>query len=158
MPKRNRSTRWRKREELRPTFHNLAEDDEEEQASAGLNLFGPTKRRMSSVDVHGSGSERNAEEQVCRISTEETERSKNGERFKGLEGEHIKNYEQQVMSVRTPEGFVRKSTWQVADVRRAGNDVFIGKNEACIMNRRKVKSVLGKEGNVYVLDLHVKVP
>ena len=49
--------------------------------------------------------------------------------------------------VRTPEGFVRKSTWQVADVRRplvsashiiqAGNDLFIGKGEACIMNRKK---------------------
>ena len=40
---------------------------------------------------------------------------------KGLEdqGEHIKNYGQQVMSVRTSEGFVRKSTWHVADVRRS---------------------------------------
>ena len=38
-----------------------------------------------------------------------------------------------------PEGFVRKTTWQVADVRRplvsashiiqAGNDLFIGKDE-----------------------------
>ena len=40
---------------------------------------------------------------------------------KGLKdqgGESIKNYGQEVMSVRTPEGFVRKSAWQVADVRR----------------------------------------
>ena len=54
------------------------------------------------------------------------------------EEEHVKNYGQQVMSVRTPEGFVRKSAWQVADVRRplvsasviiqAGNDLFIGKD------------------------------
>ena len=73
------------------------------------------------------------------------------------------------MSVRTPEGFVRKSTWQVADVRRplvsashiiqAGNDLFIGKDEAYIMNRKKEeKSMLRKEGNVYVLDLFVRVP
>ena len=58
------------------------------------------------------------------------------------------------MSVRTPEGFVRKSKWQVADVRRplvsashitqARNDLFIGKDEVCIMNRRKKKSVLRK--------------
>ena len=51
------------------------------------------------------------------------------------------------MSVRTPEGHVRKSTWQVVDVRRpfvsaahiiqAGNDLFIGKDEAYIMNRRR---------------------
>ena len=51
------------------------------------------------------------------------------------------------MSVRTPEGFANKSTWQVVDVRRplvsashiiqAGNDLFIGKDEAYIMNRKK---------------------
>ena len=36
--------------------------------------------------------------------------------------------------------------------------LFIGKAEAYIMNRkRKEKSVLRKEGNVYVLDLFVKV-
>ena len=71
------------------------------------------------------------------------------------------------MSVRTPEGFVRKSTWQVADVRRplvvshiiqAGNDLFIGKDEVYIMNRKKKeKSMLRKEANVYVLDLFVRV-
>ena len=57
--------------------------------------------------------------------------------YKGPEGQHIKNYGQPIMSVRTPEGFVRKSTWQVADVRRplvsashiiqAGDDLFTGK-------------------------------
>ena len=62
------------------------------------------------------------------------------EGFKGPGGEHIENYGQQVMSVRTLEEFVRKSTWQVADVRRplvsashiihARNDLFIGKDEA----------------------------
>ena len=41
----------------------------------------------------------------------------------------------------------------------AGNDLFIGKNEAYIMNRKKKeKSVLRKDGNVWVLDLFVKVP
>ena len=74
----------------------------------------------------------------------QTDRYKNGKRFKGPEGE---NNGQQVMSIRAPEGFVRKSTWQVADVRRplvsashiiqAGNDLFIGKDEAYIMNRKK---------------------
>ena len=74
------------------------------------------------------------------------------------------------MTVRTPEGLVRKSTWQVADVRRplvsashiiqAGNDLLIGKNEAYIMNTKKKQeqSVLRKEGNVYVLDLFERVP
>ena len=73
------------------------------------------------------------------------------------------------MSVRTPEGFVRKSTWQVADVRRplvsashivqAGSDLFIGKDEAYIINRKKKgKSILRRKGNVHVLDLFVRVP
>ena len=63
------------------------------------------------------------------------------------------------MSVRTPEGFARKNTWQVADVRRpqvsashiiqAGNDLFMGKDEAYIMNRKKKeKSMLRKEGGM----------
>ena len=54
---------------------------------------------------------------------------------------------------------MRKSTWQVADVRRhlvsashiiqARNDLFIGKDDAYIMKRRKKeKSLLRKEGNV----------
>ena len=70
------------------------------------------------------------------------------------------------MSVRTLEGFVRKSTWQVADVRRplvsashiiqAVNDLFIDKDEAYIMSRKKKeKSMLRKELHVYVLDLFV---
>ena len=47
------------------------------------------------------------------ISTEETERSKNGY---GVQ--RTRRRAQQVLSVRTLEGFVRKCTWQVADVRR----------------------------------------
>ena len=73
------------------------------------------------------------------------------------------------MSIRTLEGFVRKGTWQVADVRRSlvsashviqgGSGLFIGKNEGYIMNRKKMeKSVLRKGGNVYSLDSFVKVP
>ena len=59
------------------------------------------------------------------------------------------------MSVRTPEGFVRKRARQVADVRwplvsasritQAGNDLFIGKDEACIMNRKKRETQKGRE-------------
>ena len=42
---------------------------------------------------------------------------------------------------------------------QAGNDLFIGKDEAYIMNRKKKeKSMHRKEGNVYVLDLFVRVP
>ena len=45
------------------------------------------------------------------IYTEETERSKNRKWFKGQGGECMKNYGQQIMSVRTSEGFVRKRHW-----------------------------------------------
>ena len=73
------------------------------------------------------------------------------------------------MSVRTPEGLVHKSTCQVTDVRtplvsashiiQAGNDLFIGKDESYIMSRKKEeKSMLRREGDVYVLDLFVRVP
>ena len=139
----------------RPAFHHLAEDDKDEQVSGGLKSSGPTKRWRRLEESHrssrlGSGGEREADEHVPR-------------RFKGPGGrENIKNYGQQVMSVRTPDGFVRKITWQVADVRRplvsashiiqAGNDLFIGKDEAFIMNRKKQeKSMLRKKGNVTCL-------
>ena len=102
------------------------------------------------------------------IGIRQTERSKDGKGFKGPGGENIKNNGQQDMSVRTPEGSVRKSTWQVTDVRRplvsashiiqAGNGLLVGKDEAYVMNRKKKeKSMLRKEGNVYVLDLFVRV-
>ena len=87
---------------------------------------------------------------------EETERFKNGKRFKGPGGEHVENYGQQVMSVRTPPaGCVRQRPLVPAShIIQAGSDLFIGKNEAYIMNRKKKeKSALRKEGNVYVFGL-----
>ena len=51
---------------------------------------------------------------------------------------------------------MRKSTWQVADVTRplvsashiiqAGNDLFIGNDEAYIMNRKKIGAVSAQKG------------
>ena len=128
----------------------------------GTEPLGLTKRRRNSVDVEGHrGVDSGAAEKLMprsmfpEIGIIQTERSKNGKGFKGPGGEHIKNNGQQIMSVRTSEGFVRKSTWQVADVRRplvsashtihAENDLFIGKDEAYIMNREwKEKSMLRK--------------
>ena len=47
----------------------------------------------------------------------------------------------------------------VSHIIQPGNDLFIGKDEAYLMNRKKKeKSVLREEGNVHVLDLFVKVP
>ena len=156
---------------LRPTFHFFAEDDEEEQASGGLNHLVPrnaggaqrTWKKVTVVVDVGAAENVMPKNMFPEISTEETERFKNGKGFKGAGGEHINNCVQQVMSVRTLVGSVRKSTWQVADVRRplvsASHIIQAGKNEAYIMNRKMKKtSVLMKEGNVYVLELFVKVP
>ena len=150
----------------RPAFYCLAEVDEDEQVSGGLNHLVPrnaggapwTWKNVTVVVDSGAAENVMPRSRFPEISTEGTERSKNGKGFKGPGGEQNKNYGQQVKSVRTPEGSVRKSTWQVADVRRplvsashviqAGNDLFIGKDEAYIMNRKKKeKSVFRKEGN-----------
>ena len=86
---------------------------------SGAEPFGATKRSRSPgvwktitvvVDL-GAAENVMPKSMFPEISAEETERSKNGKGFKGPGGEPIKNYGQQVMSFRTPEGFVRKSMW-----------------------------------------------
>ena len=156
----------------------MAEDDDDTYKAESLNYVAARRdsgrpqwawRKVTVAVDSGAAENVMPRSMFPEISIEETERSMNGKGFKGPGGEPIKNHGCQVMSVRTPEGFVRKSTWQVADVRKplvsvshiiqAGNDVFIGKDEAYIFNRRKKeKTVLRKENNVYVLDLFVKVP
>ena len=159
-PRRNRITRWSRRVDPRPAFHYLAEDDECEQTSRGLNHLVSRNARGAQwiwkkvTVVVDSGAAENV-----------MPRSMFPDRASGKQ----KGPRMERDSVSTPEGFVRKSTWQVADVRRplvsashivqAGNDLFIGKDEAYILNRKKKeKSMFGKEGNVYVLDLFVMVP
>ena len=114
------------------------------------------------VTVVGSGAAENVmpRSMFPEMSTEETERSKSGEGFEGPGGEHIKNYGQQVVSVRTRDGFVRKSTWQVADVRRPWCQPPTSSKPGmtCSVGRKREKSMLRKEVNVHVLDMFVKVP
>ena len=144
-PKKGRVTRWGRRSDSRAAVHSLAEEDEEgEQASGGLNHLVPRNAggaqwtwKVTVVVDSGAAENVMPRSMFPDIGIRQTKRSKNGKGFKGPGGEKIKNYGQQVMSVRTPEGFVRKSTWQVADVRRplvsashiiqAGNDLFIGR-------------------------------
>ena len=92
----------------RPAFHYPAEDDEDEQASGGLNHLvsrnaGGAQRTWKKVTaVVDSGAAENVmlRSMFSEIFTAETERSKNGNGFEGPGGEHITNYGQQVMSVR----------------------------------------------------------
>ena len=99
-PKTGRVTRWERRIDPRPAFHYLAEDDEDEQASRGLNHLVPRnaagtpwtwKKVIVVVDS------REAEIVMLRsmqheIGIRQTERSKSGKRFKGPGGENIKNH------------------------------------------------------------------
>ena len=139
-PRRNRVTRWGKRVDPRPALHNLAEDDEGEQASGGLNHLvsrNPggarwTWKKVTVVVDPGAAENVMPRSMFPETGIRQTKRPKSGKGFKGQGRDNIKNYGQQIMSVRTPEGFVRKSTWQVADTRRplvsashiikAGND------------------------------------
>ena len=129
-PRRNRITRWIMRMDPRPAFHYLAEDDEEEQVSGGLghlvlrNAGGGqwTWKKVHRCGRLGGGGGRDAEKHVSRnthrrnIEVQEWKRLV--EKGSKDQGERIKKCGQQVMSVRTSEGFVRKNTWQVADVRK----------------------------------------
>ena len=120
-PRRNRITRWRRRDPT-PAFHSLAED-EDEQASGGLN------HRVSrnaggaqwtwkevTVVVDSGAAENVMPRSMFSEISKETQRSMNGKGFKGRGGEHIKNNGQQVMSVRTPGGFCTQE--HVAGCRR----------------------------------------
>ena len=114
----------------------------------------------------GSSGECDAEEHVPR---DRHQTNREVQERKRVQRTRRREHQELWAASRTPEGFVRKSTWQVADVRKPlvsashiiqeGNDLFIGKDEAYIMNRKnKEKSMLRKEGNVYELDLFVRVP
>ena len=147
----------------RRAFHK-PKIDEDEQASRGLNHLVPrnaggaqwTWKKVTVVVDSGAAENAMPRSTFPEIGIRQTERSKNGKGFKGPGGENIKNYGQQVMSVRTLRGFVRKSTWHVPDVRRplvsashiiqAGNDLFIGKDEAYIMNRKKKEKSIERKG------------
>ena len=139
-----------------PTFHYLAKDDEEEQTPGGLNHFVQRNaggawwawKKVTVVADSGAAETVMPKSLFTEIYIGTTERRKNGKRVqKEPGGKHILNYGQQVVSVRTLKGAVRKSTWEVADVRiplvsashiiQAGSDLFIGKDEAHIMNRKK---------------------
>ena len=99
----------------RPAFRYLAEDDEGGQACGGLNHLvsrnaGGAQWTWKKVTVVVDSGAAEASDKQRGPRTEKGS--------KGPGGENSKNHGQQIMSVRTPEGFVRTSTWQVADVRR----------------------------------------
>ena len=115
-----------KRVDQWPTFHYFAaEDDEGERASGGLNHLVQrnsggaewTWKKVTVVVDSRAAENVNTEEHVSRNIHRGNGKIQEREGFKGLGGGHIKNHGQQVMSVRTLEEVVRKSTLQVADVK-----------------------------------------
>ena len=93
-PRRNRITRWRRRVRPRPAFHHLAEDDEDLQASGGLNhlvsrnAFGAqwTWKKVTVAGDSGTAENVMPRSMFPAMSTEETEKSKNGKGSKGPGG------------------------------------------------------------------------
>ena len=89
-----------KRVDPRPASRYLAEDAEDEQVSGGLlvrrNAGGAqwTWKKITVVVDSGAAENVMPRSMFTEISTEETERSKNGKGFKGPGGEHINNYVQ----------------------------------------------------------------
>ena len=124
-----RITRWRRAkqhandeyEDWRPFFYWFAEDGDEEQYVKNLNHLvrrdaGGTQWTWKKVTVvvDPCAAEKVVQRSMfLEVVVEETELSKSGKGFQGVGRENIKNHGQQVMSVRTPEGVVRQSTWQL---------------------------------------------
>ena len=131
----------------RPAVHYLADEDEDEQVAKGLkdllsrNAGGTqwTWKKVTVVVDWGAAENVLLRSMSSRDRHQAKERSQNGKGFKGPGGENIKYQGQLVMSIRTLERHVRKSTWQVADVGKplvsvshiiqTGNVLFIGKDE-----------------------------
>ena len=119
-PKRNRITRWGKREDRRPTFHYIVEHDGEEQTFGELHHLvqrnaGGAQWTWEKVTVAvDSGAAENVipKSMFTEISTEEAERSKNGKGFKGQD----ESISRSMDSRSCPSELIRgKSTWQVAE-------------------------------------------
>ncbi len=153
----------------------LAKDEDMEEAESELSNVnqamadGSVWKNVTVVVDSGAGENVMPRAMFPSIPVQSTARSRAGRGFRGLGGEGIANYGQQVMTVKTQEGQVRRTTWQVADVKRplmsaarmaqAGNELFLMKKGAYIWHEKtKETTRLRRRGNVYCLDLRVKVP
>ena len=125
--------------------------------------------KITAVVDSGAGDNVLPQKELPFIPLAPTARSKAGRGFCGPSGEPIKNFGQKRVDVRTTEGQARATTWQVANVRRplmsvskmtkAGNDVRFNDKTPHIHNLKTgEKTVMRKEGNIFVVDLWVRLP
>ena len=97
-PKKSRVTRWGRRIDSRPAVHYLAEDDEGEQASGGLNHLVPrnagggqwTWKNVTVVVDSGAAENVMPRSMFPEMGIRQTERSKTEKRIQGPGGENIK--------------------------------------------------------------------
>jgi len=125
--------------------------------------------KITAVVDSGAGDNVLPQKELPFIPMSATERSKSGRGFCGPSGEPIQNFGQKKVIVKTAEGQARTTTWQVANVRRplmsvskmtkAGNDVRFNDSQPHIHNvKTGERTKLRKEGNIFVVDLWVKLP
>jgi hypothetical protein len=149
-------------------FGYLAEDDAIELNNINTNKKGGWMKITSVVDS-GAGDNVMCKEAIPWIKTEPTEKSRAGRGFSGPGGEFIENQGQKKISICTAGGDNKATTWQIAPVKRplmsvskitdAGNAVYLRRKDPCIVNEKTgAKIKLRKEGNIYVVDMWVKVP
>ena len=105
---------------------------------------------------------------VPHVRTKETAQSRAGKVYRGAGGETIPNQGEKTMTVTTKEGHERRTTWQICPVKRAlmsvakitaaGNVVHLDEEDPHMRHKKSGQKIqLRKQGNVYVVDLWIKV-
>lgn len=158
--------------EIRNMFGLLTIDDEDadDEPLYALEQHGTDGwAKLTAVVDSGAGDNVMPKRMVEWVPTVPTAKSKAGRGFRGPGGERIDNLGEKRVEVFTNTGQRRRTTWQVADVRRplisaikvaqAGNAVNLDEAHPHIKNKKTgEKTELRWEGNVCVMDLWVKVP
>ena len=156
-----------RRSDSRPAVHYLAEEDEDEQVSRGLNHLvsrsaaGTQWKKVAVVVRLRSSRESDADEHVSRDRDQANREVRDqGERTSRITGSKSCPSLLRICAQEHMAGRGRgRPLVSASHIIQAGNDLFIVKDEAYIVNRnKKEKSMLRKEGNVHVLDLFVRVP
>ena len=160
------------RSQLSCGFH-LLEDDYEEELNQCDELHGARGatgwHKITAVVDSGAVDNVIREDELPFIPLEPSERSKEGRGFRGPGGEPIPTSGQRTAVVKTAEGQARRTKWNVCPVKRnlasvakmhaAGNSVHLTAKDPHILNEKtKERTALRKEGNVFVVDLWVRVP